>query len=35
MCKQMMIKYIRDTLEDLTEDTVSELYWFLKMELDI
>lgn len=35
MCKDMMIKYIRDTLEDLPEDTVSELYWFLKMELDM
>lgn len=35
MCKQMMIKYIRDALEDLPEDTVSELYWFLKMELDM
>ena len=35
MCKQMMIKYIRDTLEDLPEDTVSELYWFLKLELDM
>lgn len=34
MCKQMMIKYIQDTLEDLPEATVSELYWFLKMELD-
>ena len=35
MCTQMMVKYIRDALEDLTEDTVSELYWFLKMELDM
>lgn len=33
MCKDMMIKYIRDTLEDLSENTVSDLYWFLKMEL--
>lgn len=32
MCKQMM-KYIWDTLEDLPEETASELYWFLKMEL--
>ena len=32
MCKQMMIKYIQDTLEDLPEETVSELYWFLKVE---
>ena len=35
MCKQMMIKFIRDTLEDLSEVTVAELYWFLKMELDV
>ena len=35
MCKQMMIKFIRDTLEDLSEATVAELYWFLKMELDV
>lgn len=33
MCKDMMIKYIRDTLEDLSENTLSDLYWFLKMEL--
>lgn len=33
MCKDMMVKYIRDTLEDLSENTVSDLYWFLKMEL--
>lgn len=33
MCKQMMVKYIRDALEDLLENTVSDLYWFLKMEL--
>lgn len=33
MCKAMMIKYIQDTLEDLPEETVSELYWFLKIEL--
>lgn len=35
MCTQMMMKYIRDTLEDLPEATIAELYWFLKMELDV
>lgn len=35
MCKQMMIKYIRDALEDLSENTVYDLYWFLKMELGV
>lgn len=35
MCNQMMVKYIQDTLEDLPEETVAELYWFLKMELDM
>ena len=33
MNKQMMIKYIMDTLEDLDEGTVSEIYWLLKSEL--
>lgn len=33
MNKHMMIKYIMDTLEDLDEDTVSEIYWLLKIEL--
>lgn len=33
MCKDFMLKYIRDALEDLSENTVSDLYWFLKMEL--
>lgn len=33
MCKKMMIKFIQDTLEDLPEETVSELYWFIKIEL--
>ena len=35
MCKDMMVKYIQETLEDLPENTVSELYWFLKLELDM
>ena len=30
-----MIKYIRDTLEDLPEETVAEIYGFLKEELDM
>lgn len=34
MNKQMMIKYIMDTLEDLDERTVCEIYWLLKIELD-
>lgn len=33
MCKAMMIKFIQDALEDLPESTVSEIYWFLKIEL--
>lgn len=33
MCKQMMVKYIQDTLEDLSEETLEELYWFLKTEI--
>lgn len=33
MCKDFMLKYIRDALEDLSENTVADLYWFLKMEL--
>lgn len=32
MCKEMMIKYILDSLEELSEDTVSEIYWMLKIE---
>lgn len=34
MGKQMMIKYIMDTLDELDEATVSEIYWLLKFELD-
>ena len=33
MNKHMMIKYIMDTLEDMDEGTVSEIYWLLKIEL--
>ena len=33
MCKQMMIKYIQDALEELPENRVSEIYWFLKVDL--
>lgn len=33
MCKDMMIKYVRDALEDLPEETVAEIYDFLKEEL--
>ena len=35
MCKDMMIKYVRDALEDLPEETVAEIYGFLKEELDM
>ena len=34
MNKQMMIKYIMDTLDELDERTVSEIYWLLKIELE-
>lgn len=33
MQKNDMLAYIQSTLEDLPEDSLRELYWFIKMEV--
>lgn len=32
MNKMMMMKYIQDSLEDIPEDLLSEVYWLIKFE---
>ena len=33
MCKEQMMKYIQDSIEDADENTLEQLYWFLVLEI--
>ena len=33
MCREMMMKYIQDALDDADDSTLEQLYWFLALEI--
>ena len=33
MCREQMMDYIRDTLDNADDGTLEQLYWFLALEI--